>query len=303
MLKALLAAICTWLLCASVLSAPPASPRRRSRGRTKLYTVFDPIFGTVTPSSDIKDFADYVFGRYAVLRDDNENDNDNDYDDTEATTNSGEDLRPSKSNIAANVGFEQYWPKGEWVYRKAELDFCNSTGSCGEMVKEYGVICAGNHDLSAHHTFENICEMDDANCRDGSYTVFTTKDELKNESLTWIPITTSGQITMKISSKKQLWFILTRNRNFFSRPKRAFVYGYACWNFETCVRIVSGDGVFLPHPYYWTIHDTRSLAQYWDYRLADPEYDYWKSKKFLLNQYVHQWRLSWNESTGFVGFT
>ncbi|XP_061718729.1 uncharacterized protein LOC133526206 isoform X3 [Cydia pomonella] len=255
------------LICSQYVSVGPLPARRRSRPPTsQKYSIF-PIFGRVTPSPEIVEFVDYVFGKrrsnawYASTDDKEQYNNDKaartDSNNTATDVDSGEDLRPSGLNIQANLGFEQYWHGGDWVYRKAELDHCNTSDSCGHMNDKYGRVCAGNHDLTAHHTFDTVCDMYDANCRDGTVTVFTSMPELKNSSIKWYPVTTSGYMRMKVVTSMPVWFVLARTRNLHSKFKRLFYYAYSCWQYFTCVRLYKDDFI-LPNPV--PDHDTTGMV-------------------------------------------
>ncbi|XP_061718713.1 uncharacterized protein LOC133526206 isoform X1 [Cydia pomonella] len=295
------------LICSQYVSVGPLPARRRSRPPTsQKYSIF-PIFGRVTPSPEIVEFVDYVFGKrrsnawYASTDDKEQYNNDKaartDSNNTATDVDSGEDLRPSGLNIQANLGFEQYWHGGDWVYRKAELDHCNTSDSCGHMNDKYGRVCAGNHDLTAHHTFDTVCDMYDANCRDGTVTVFTSMPELKNSSIKWYPVTTSGYMRMKVVTSMPVWFVLARTRNLHSKFKRLFYYAYSCWQYFTCVRLYKDDFI-LPNPV--PDHDTTGMVYnaYQDSIHAESP----KDPQFLHKRTIVSYILTWNETTGFIKF-
>ncbi|XP_063630333.1 uncharacterized protein LOC134801644 [Cydia splendana] len=280
-------------------SRPPTLSPQRGPGpqlTTEEYALFYPIFGRVTPSPEIVAFADYVFG---VRRDAKNNDNKNATRNKAASSeqeDSGELLRPKGANIHANIGFEQYWPGGDWVYRKAELERCNTTEYCGIFSKEK--ICAGNHDLTAHHTFENFCEMQDANCRDGTVTVYT--ESAVNENVTWFPVTTSGFIDMKIATRGPCWIVLARSRSIGSRFKRMFYYGFGEEQYD---RTYYGIVALLKDEEEGPWDERKKLVHASYYR-GKYKYDsaHINHTQFLRDGTKYQWRLTWNETTGSVLF-
>ncbi|XP_063630176.1 uncharacterized protein LOC134801497 [Cydia splendana] len=140
--------------------------------------------------------------------------------------------------------------------------------------------------------------MQDANCRDGTVTVYT--ESAVNENVTWFPVTTSGFIDMKIATRGPCWIVLARSRSIGSRFKRMFYYGFGEEQYD---RTYYGIVALLKDEEEGPWDERKKLVHASYYR-GKYKYDsaHINHTQFLRDGTKYQWRLTWNETTGSVLF-